>query len=80
MHLAVSNDRLRLDAVEVECPQPVALRPQKLSGIVLQLQLRLQIGRRRHFGGIRGSALQPCARGAVGQLSPVAHQGAIDTR
>ena len=49
LNLSVGNDRLRLDAVDVQCAQPLPLFGQDLRRLVLQFQLGREIGRGGNF-------------------------------
>jgi hypothetical protein len=64
-HLAVVHHGLQLGAVEGQRTHPVARRAQQVRRFILQLQLRLQLGRRRHLGRHCRVALQPRTHGAV---------------
>jgi len=44
LHLAIGDNGLRLDAIEVERAHTVACLPERLCGFVLELELRRKTG------------------------------------
>ena len=70
LHLAVSNDRLRLHAVDVQRPQPLPLLEQALRRLILQLQLRRQISGGSHFRRSGRASFQPRSRRRCRSAAP----------
>ena len=77
-HLTFGHNRLRLRPIELQSTHLVPLSAQQTRRLVLQLELCLQIRRRRHFGVWTSRAFQPRTNPAIRQLRLVAHQREID--
>ena len=76
--LPPGHDGPRLDRLQVEQAVPAPQRAQALGGFVLEPDLLLEAGHRRHLRRHAGAALEPGAHRVVGELGPAVDERAVD--